>query len=286
MSPIALWADPNQAEATSPTVTRTHLAELRRFAGDISGHNEQQGCGRTIRRGKPGSANEILTVDTTCKRHMLCPTCGYAASCRAQEALAQKMGRWTAEGGSLALLTLTARHTYDDRLDELWAQIEAGWGSLTQGSQWCRVKRQFGIAGYLRVTEVVHSRASGWNPHFHTVIFLTNELNEQSLQSFRDELADRFGRGVVRSGGDAHRAGQDLAAIAAKDLPHVAAYCHKGLRIGRKGSSRTPMAILNDLMIGGEGAELWEEFESAVKPGRRRIAGSHRLDDISPTPLT
>jgi hypothetical protein len=286
MCALALWADPRQAEATSPIVTRAHLAELRRFAGAISGHEEQRGCGRGIRRGRPGAANEILNVVATCKRHMLCPTCGYAASCRAQEALARKMGRWTAEGGSLALLTLTARHTYGDRLDTLWAQIEAGWRSLTQGSQWCRVKRRFGIAGYFRVTEVVHSSSSGWNPHFHAVIFLTNQLNEISLQRLRDEAADRFARGVERSGGKAERPGQDLRSIAAMDSRDVAAYCHKGLRIGRSGDSRTPMAILDDLRTGGEGADRWEEFKDAAGPGRRHTVVSHRLDELSPPPLT
>lgn len=282
MSAFALWADPHQAEATSPTVTRTHLAELRRFAGAISGHEEQRGCGREIRRGRPGAANEILNVVATCKRHMLCPTCGYAASCRAQEALARRMSRWIAEGGSLALLTLTARHTHDDRLNELWAQIEAGWRSLTQGSQWCRIKRRFGIAGYNRITEVVYSSSSGWNPHFHVVVFLTGRLNDVAQQHLRNEVADRFARGVARFGGNVEPTGQDLRCISSSDLRHVAAYCHKGLRIGRSVESRTPMAVLDDLRNGGEGADLWEEFKDAARSGRRHTVVSHRLDARKP----
>ena len=122
--------------------------ELREFGSRLSDHGELAGCGRTIRKGRGGSATEILEVTTSCRRKWLCPTCGYTASRKEAATLTRRLLGWTAEGGAVALLTLTQRHCPDDGLAPLWSHLEAGWAALVRGSGWIADKRAFGVGGY------------------------------------------------------------------------------------------------------------------------------------------
>ena len=81
--------------------------ELREFVSRLSDHREQKGCGRKIRKGRVGSATEILEVTKSCRRKWLCPTCGYTAWWRQAAQLERRLLGWTAQGHAVAFLTLT-----------------------------------------------------------------------------------------------------------------------------------------------------------------------------------
>ena len=168
--------------------------ELREFGSRLSDHGELAGCGRTIRKGRGGSATEILEVTTSCRRKWLCPTCGYTASRKEAAKLTRRLLGWTAQGGAVALLTLTQSHCPDDGLAPLWSHLEAGWAALVRGSGWTADKRAYGVRGYVRVTELVHNAAAGWNVHFHVILLLDQELDQPQHAS-----AARFPRCEVRS---------------------------------------------------------------------------------------
>jgi hypothetical protein len=145
---------------------------LRDFAAKLTEHPEQVACGRTIRRGKPGSADEVRDVVKTCKRKWHCPSCAYAASISDASTLKRRIRRWTHEGGGIAFLTLTQMHCLQDPLDVLWTRLDGGWSAVTRGATWRRDREKFGIAGHVRITEIVHDASNGWNPHHHAVLFL------------------------------------------------------------------------------------------------------------------
>ena len=84
--------------------------ELREFLSQLSDHREQKECGRKIRKGRVGSATEILTVTKSCRRKWLCPTCGYKASRKEAAQLKRRLLGWTARGHAVAFLTLTQGH--------------------------------------------------------------------------------------------------------------------------------------------------------------------------------
>ena len=98
---------------------RGQRAALREFGSRLSDHRELRGCGRTIRKGRVGSATEILEVTTSCRRKWLCPTCGDNASRTEAAKLKRRLLGWTAQGGAVALLTLTQSHCPNDALGVL-----------------------------------------------------------------------------------------------------------------------------------------------------------------------
>jgi hypothetical protein len=245
--------------------------ELREFGSRLSDHREQKGCGCEIRKGRVGSATEILEVTKSCRRKWLCPTCGYTAWWRQAAQLERRLLGWTAQGHAAAFLTLTQCHGTDDRLAALWDRLEDGWAALVRGSGWTADKKANGICGYVCVTEVVHNSATGWNVHFHVILLLDRELDQLAMEGLKASLATRFARGVARRGGRASLDGQHLKPMTAGTEGALANYFFNGttMRPSSDGS-RTPMVILSDLDSTGEDIDLWDELTTTVTAKRRR----------------
>src|SRR5690242_3405984 len=58
----------------------TRLSNLHEFAKSLTDDRCRRGCGRSIRRGDVGDADEILETTVHCDQAWLCPRCGYRAS--------------------------------------------------------------------------------------------------------------------------------------------------------------------------------------------------------------
>ena len=148
--------------------------------------------------------------------------------------------------------------------------MEDGWEALIRGSGWTTDKQAHGVSGYVRITEVVHSPATGWHVHFHVILLLDRELAQLAMDGLRASLATRFARGVARRGGHASVDGQDLQPMTAGTEGALANYHFNGttMRWSRDGS-RTPIAILSELESTGEGLDLWDELTTTVSAKRR-----------------
>jgi hypothetical protein len=281
---VRIPGGPSANSGYGDSAAQRRRVELREFGSRLSNHGELAGCGRTIRKGRGGSATEILEVTTSCRRKWLCPTCGYTASRKEAATLKRRLLGWTAQGGAVALLTLTQSHCPDDGLAPLWSHLEAGWAALVRGSGWTADKRAHGMRGYVRVTELVHNAAAGWNVHFHVILLLDQELDGPRTRRLRASLAARFFRGVERSGGHAAVDRQDLRPMAPRTEERLANYLFKGTRSHWSvDGSRTPMAILDDLESTGEGLHLWDEITDAVSADRRmQVITSTRIDSLRP----
>ena len=269
---------------------RIAAAERRRqlsaFAASLAGNREEQRCGRKIRKGKPGSSTEVLTVPAWCHMKWLCPTCGFTAARRGAVVLERRLQRWGDHGGATTFLTLGQSHQLNDPLADLWGHLDRGWKAITTGSGWLTIKESHGIRGYERITEVAHNPRTGWNPHFHAVLFHGPQWNPASRERLRVAMAARFVRGVRGSGGRADVDRQDLRPVSRGTERGLARYLLKGTtEHNSDGGSRTPLAVLGRLHDSGEGCELWQEFSAAASPPARRkqIVASQRLDDLLPS---
>ena len=263
--------------------------ELREFLSLLSDHREQKECGRKIRKGPVGSANEISEVTKSCQRKWLCPTCGYTAWWRQAAQLERRLLGWTAQGHAAAFLTLTQSHGTGDRLAAHWDHLEDGWAALVRGSGWTADKKANGICGYVCVTEVVHNPATGWNAHLHVILLLDRELDQLAMDGLKASLATRFARGVARRGGHASLDGQHLKPMTPGTEGALANYFFNGttMRPSDDGS-RTPMAIPSDLESTGEGFDLWDELTTTVTAKRRhQMRTSNDIDSgcLSAVPL-
>ena len=262
--------------------TAQRRQELREVLSQLSHHPEQKGCGRKIRRGPVGSADEIRDVITSCRRKWLCPTCGHTAWWTQAAQLERRLLGWTAQGHAVAFLTLTQSHGTGDRLAALWDRLEDGWAALVRGSGWTADKQANGICGYVCVTEVVHNPATGWNVHLHVILLLDHELDQLAMDGLKASLAARFARGVARRGGHASVKGQRLKPMTPGTEGALANYFFNGttMRPSDDGS-RTPMAILSDLESTGEGFDLWDELTTTVTAKRRhQMRTSNDIDSV------
>ena len=272
---------PRSRRGTRPS---PDLQRLRRFGASKSDDPGLKGCGRKVRRGDVGDADEILECTFHCDNTWLCPVCGdYAGRDRFRH-LAKTLVKWTSQGGSMALLTLTQMHCTDDRCGDLWDRLVCGWEAVVRGSGWRTDQETFALRGYVRTTEVGHTREAGWNVHFHVVLLLDDALDEQTSVHLKDRLTARFIRGLRSAGGQASWNGQHLELFERGSEWWLADYCTKGTQVYWGETSRPPMAILADAMTTGEDLDLWMEFCAAVTgTKRRRCSPSRGFANLVPT---
>ena len=236
------------------------LQQLREFGKTVTDDPRLQGCGRWS---NVGDADEIRRRRFSCSRPWLCAVCGYRAYCELVEELTNAFTRWTRQGGSLALLTLTQSHTLRDELLKQWNRMKPGWDAGV-GPGWRADQKSFGVRGYVRVTEIVHHPESGWNPHLHVPLLLQEDLDDQ-LYDLRGRFAPRFIEGIKDAGGQALLRGQHIGPWERGTERRLAEYCAKGTTVWRSTEgSRTPMAMLADLKETGEGHREWNEFSTQL----------------------
>jgi Replication protein len=271
--------------ATNGNSGSEDLRKLRQFGASISDDRLLKGCGRRIRLGVPGSAEEVLEQTVHCRRNWLCPTCGYAAACDGSRTLGQRLLGWTAQGHAVAFLTLTQCHCAGVGLAVLWDRLEDAWSALVRGSAWRGDRKIYGVRGYVRIAEVVHHPFTGWNVHLHVLLLLDRELPESDLADLKASLTRRFVRGIRCGGGHAEISGQDLKPMQPGTEERLATYCLKGNRQHRsEDGSRSPMTILSDLSVTAQGRPLWQEFTSAVTDTRRmQLITSKAIDSLCQT---
>ncbi|WP_165607327.1 protein rep [Mycolicibacter sinensis] len=235
-----------------------------------------------------GSSREVLATVRTCKRKWHCLMCACAAAHNEADDLSRKIHRWSSLGGDIAFLTLTQVHNLDDPLDQLWLRLQSGWNKVTSGKQWNKIKASFGIRGYVRTTEIVHSLNRGWNVHYHVVLFADGGAwRGTRLDLMRVAMAERFQDGVREAGGTAMLTGQKIKPYIPGTHERLATYCFKGLMIWRSRvrPTRSPMAVLEDLEATGEGGDLWNEFAKAAV-GRHQKSESRGLERVVPFEAT
>ncbi|MBY0288622.1 MAG: protein rep [Mycobacteriaceae bacterium] len=220
-------------------------------------------------------------VEKRCKCKWLCPVCSFAASWADACSVERRIGLWLSRGGQTAMLTLTQSHSVGDPLSVLWTRLDTAWGIVTQGSPWMRIRRYFGIAGYVRITEVMHNSDVGWNPHFHVVLFLNRSLQRERLAQLETRVAQRFQRAIRGAGGQADCSSQRVTSHEYGARSWQARYPFKGLRIHRTcDGGRSPMAILDDLEASGEGLELWTAFAQTAFKHRHLTASQHLEEKV------
>lgn len=110
-----------------------------------------------------------------------CPVCGARIS-RIRRAEMNVLLAWgRAEGLVPILLTLTARHGRADSLEHLLHGMKEAKRRLRQRAEW----RRLPFEGSVTATEITHGTRHGWHPHFHELILLRADSEEQALDMAR-----------------------------------------------------------------------------------------------------
>ena len=118
-----------------------------------------------------------------CGSIWICPVCAAQISEGRRQELKAGISKWTTEGGSVYLLTLTNPHHYGDNLDQLLTgqqkAIKYLWGDR-------KTKERFallGKVGHIITTEVTNGK-NGWHPHYHILLFFKNAVDIKALRLF------------------------------------------------------------------------------------------------------
>ncbi len=249
---------------------------------DVPGRR-QAGCGRST---IDGSVRIRATINDngptaypegvqSCGSVWNCPVC--SAKIRARRSLEVELAavRHVAEGGTLAMLTLTVRHDRSQSLLELVEAVRSSWRKVQRHRRWAKLRPE--LVGTITALEVTHG-PNGWHPHLHLLLFL-----RPGADGLVDELEQWMPATWMATVGTMLEAAPDLEhgvhvmKLGATSARYVAKIADETTRADLKGDATSPFSLLDGVGDGDvEGVARWLEYSTTMK-GRRAIVWSNGL---------
>ena len=206
-----------------------------------------------------------------------CPICAARITEKRRIELSGGVDSWRAKGGGVALASFTLRHSHDDRLKPLRADLAKAWRYMSSAREFQRLKGDYQIIGSVSSFEVTHG-ASGWHTHKHALFFTARTLTEGELLALEGELARIWLKQLARVGRDG-LSGVAVRVSSAEASEAAAAYVTKWsithelvkspVKRGREGGL-SPFELLADSLDNPASGRLFKEYFFAMK-------GSHQL---------
>ncbi len=125
-----------------------------------------------------------------------CPVC--APKIQAVRALEVRaaIDAWTAQGGTVVLVTQTVQHERKDVLELLLERFTLALRKFKGCKGYTAARGLYGISGSIRALEVTDG-GNGWHPHAHTILFLDGPTH---LGKLRVELFRLWNSAATRAG--------------------------------------------------------------------------------------
>ncbi len=133
----------------------------------------------------------------SCGSVWTCPVCAPKIQAVRAAEVRQAIDQWTAQGGSVVLLTQTVPHTRWDELKPLLDGFTVALSKFKAGSPYKRLAKRYGIVGSIRALEVTYG-ANGWHPHAHSILFL--QTPPLPLHDLHADLFRRWESAARRAG--------------------------------------------------------------------------------------
>lgn len=219
-----------------------------------------------------------------------CPVC--SALIRNERARDVKLGveNWLKQAGGVYMMTVTMRHHQNDGLADSLACITKSWRDITSRRAWKDLRAGSEIVGYIRSLEVTYG-ANGWHPHFHFLLFVEGEVNEEGAKVIERVVLDAWKAAVTKNGGklpnehgvDVRPVGKNSGEVAADYVSKVIDGDNVALELARSDlkeggdlslvlgdefGSVTPFELLD--FTDARSERLWSEYRDAIK-GKRSI---------------
>lgn len=263
-------------------VVRTHTKD-----GNRAGFSGVQSCGST----------------------WACPVCSEKIQASRADEVATALAEAERRGWVVGFLTFTVRHSKRHSLAGVWDAVSKGWRQATSGSgwRWQADRLDFGVKGYIRLTEVTVG-ANGWHVHVHALVLMDpsasawalthgGHLGHDAVRALGERMSERWAYGVTKAGkGYAPSAergvdarlvvsgSDDLARYFAKNVYTVktaesaAADATMSHAKTAKHGNTTPFGLLARLVRDGDAddLDLWHEWERESK-GKRQLLWSNGL---------
>lgn len=119
-----------------------------------------------------------------------CPICAAKISERRRLELKQAHDLHLAEGGKMALLTLTFSHKKTDSLKDTIQKFGQATQRFMSGKRFQNIRNKMGLIGRVRAFEVTYG-SNGFHPHTHTILFYKNDVNLKTIKKEMFELWEK-----------------------------------------------------------------------------------------------
>lgn len=236
----------------------------------------------------------------TCRSICSCPVCAHRMMLEHAQDI--KKALIYAENNGLVplLLTLTAQHHKNGKLDEFKDSFKSAWRYFSSGRQWSEFKTTYGIYHHITAREVTRQRQrtttdkvidNGWHYHMHILLFLDpkNVLLNDGIDDIHGKFTERWMKALNRNG--------------LNGVPEIACDLRAGSHVGemyltKLGLTENARGELDYELTGNanKGASIWEILEDAawgdhiaeyqyleyveVMTGENWITFSHGLKDL------
>jgi hypothetical protein len=207
----------------------------------------------------------------------VCPVCSAVIWAERSRDIGMAAALHIGQGGKVAMMTTTARHSLDDRLRGLVGYMRGGWDGIWRGRAGMRLREDLGLVGFIRVMEVTYG-VNGWHPHFHTALFLPGDATNESLNWALEDAFIRWSAGVVKAGGKVpQRQAQDVRLFGSGDVGELAAYLSKqfvGPMLGASGSASGAERRAHLAHAARTGESLGREMTQGARKRARKVYGT------------
>lgn len=156
----------------------------------------------------------------TCGSVWLCCVCAAKITQRRKGEIEQAVMYAAAHDLQVVMFTYTFQHSRVDSLRGLVERMSAAAEFYRSGRPYTRLRKAFGVVGYIRALEVTYGRANGWHPHVHELVFLAQGVDlvafSEASRQLWEHAAARSGLSMNKHGFKADTTDTRIAAYIAK----------------------------------------------------------------------
>ena len=223
-----------------------------------------------------------------CSRIWHCPVCASKISEERRKELSSATRTWN---GGLALITYTASHHNNIRLEKILETVLAAHRDFKSGRVFVEMSEYFGWHGSVKSLEITYGK-NGWHPHVHELVFLTNKQSEDLKSMFDTQTSIRWRHCLKKIGGFAStERGVTVKTSDAEVSAYVSKFGETRVKTDwtfahemtkqtvKRGKidGRTPTQLLYDYMLGdSQAGNLWVEYAHVVK-GKHQLVWSRGM---------
>jgi len=124
----------------------------------------------------------------TCGSVWNCPVCASKISEKRRLELAQALAVAESKGFDVWHLTLTAPHHMGESLDDLLEKMVHARRLMLNRKPWKRLMTLVGLEGTIRALEVTHSYLNGWHVHFHVLLIVSKQDQDDKLKEIEEMM--------------------------------------------------------------------------------------------------
>ncbi len=169
-----------------------------------------QNCGKPLSQYVEGRENKFKELAIgkieTCSSVHSCPVCRNKIKTGREEELSMIEKHIRKTGYQIYMATFTARHGLNDDLKTIVGSSKTStgflgsWRIFTKSHQYKKIKSDFAIEHYIRVTEDTLSVKTGWHFHFHVWFITKKKINNHAINDWAKRMYKLWSKSSVKAG--------------------------------------------------------------------------------------